>query len=135
MLLFGFIHGHAQTVTLSQLAGTKWIDTDLAATGIHIIREFSRTQITYTAYIESLDKTIVNTFDFYLSDKELSTFDKSKVGKAAKGDYIVIYNDKREVTECLRVMSFSKDKLTIFYKQQPGRIGSVNRTAVYDMVK
>ena len=121
------------TVSTSQLNGTKW----------RVKGETSGNRDEYTLSHEiwrGKDGSF-STYPYYLTDTpitsyEYSKFDYSKVGKNAKGRYIVLANDVLKITYCASIQSFDKTKGVFVTKLvTEGLIGTGDGISEYEMVK
>ena len=121
------------TVSTSQLNGTKW-KTKGSASGD--FDEYTTKQIVW----HRKDGTF-STYPYYITDTpitsyEYSKFDYSKVGKNAKGRYIVLANDVLKITYCASIQSFDKTKGVFVTKLvTTGLIGPSDGIDTYEMVK
>lgn len=121
------------TVSTSQLNGTKWIikgdtsgDFDEYTMSQRIWRRKDCSFSTYPYYIT----------DTPITSYEYSKFDYSKVGKNAKGRYIVLANDVLKITYCASIQSFDKTKGVFVLKLvTKGLIGTGDGISEYEMVK
>ena len=121
------------TVSTSQLNGTKWIikgdtsgDFDEYTMSQRIWRRKDGSFSTYPYYIT----------DTPITSYEYSKFDYSKVGKNAKGRYIVLANDVLKITYCSSIQSFDKTKGVFVTKLvTEGLIGTGDGISEYEMVK
>ena len=121
------------TVSTSQLNGTKW----------RVKGETSGNSDEYTLSHEiwrGKDGSF-STYPYYLTDTpitsyEYSKFDYSKVGKNAKGRYIVLANDVLKITYCSAILSFDKTKGVYVTKLvTTGLIGTGDGISEYEMLK
>lgn len=121
------------TVSTSQLNGTKWKIKGSASGSIY---EFTTNQKIW----RRKDGTF-STYPYYITDTpitsyEYSKFDYSKVGKNAKGRYIVLANDVLKITYCASIQSFDKTKGVFVTKLvTTGLIGTGDGIDTYEMVK
>jgi len=115
------------------LNGTKW-KTKGSASGD--FDEYTTKQIVW----HRKDGTF-STYPYYITDTpitsyEYSKFDYSKVGKNAKGRYIVLANDVLKITYCASIQSFDKTKGVFVTKLvTTGLIGPSDGIDTYEMVK
>ena len=126
--------GMAQvTVSTSQLNGTKWIIKGDTSGDIEVF--------TMSQRISRFKDGTFCTYPYYLTDTpitsyEYSQFDYSKVGKNAKGRYIVLANDVLKITYCASIQSFDKTKGVFVTKLvTTGLIGTGDGIDTYEMVK
>ena len=121
------------TVSTSQLNGTKWI---IKGDTSGDIDEYTQSQEIWRRKDGSF-----GTYPYYLTDTpitsyEYSKFDYSKVGKNAKGRYIVLANDVLKITYCASIQSFDKTKGVFVTKLvTEGLIGTGDGISEYEMVK
>lgn len=97
MIILGFTGISAQTISRSILKSGTWnlllkypssfyTTENMRCTGSTIYED------SYYHYHQNKHKNII-VYKYYLSDKMPRVFDKNKVGKIAKGRYIVMYNE------------------------------------------
>ena len=121
------------TVSTSQLNGTKWI--------IKGDTSGNRDEYTLSHEIWRGKDGSFSMYPYYLTDTpitsyEYSKFDYSKVGKNAKGRYIVLANDVLKITYCASIQSFDKTKGVYVTKLvTTGLIGTGDGISEYEMVK
>ena len=121
------------TVSTSQLNGTKWI---IKGDTSGDIDEYTQSQEIWRRKDGSF-----GTYPYYLTDTpitsyEYSKFDYSKVGKNAKGRYIVLANDVLKITYCASIQSFDKTKGVYVTKLvTTGLIGTGDGISEYEMLK
>lgn len=121
------------TVSTLRLNGTKWIikgdtsgDFDEYTMSQRIWRRKDGSFSTYPYYIT----------DTPITSYEYSKFDYSKVGKNAKGRYIVLANDVLKITYCDSIVAFDRTKGVYVTKLvTKGLIGTGDGTCTYEMVK
>ena len=121
------------TVSTSQLNGTKWrVKGDTSGN----VYEYTQSQEIWRRKDGSF-----STYPYYITDTpitsyEYSKFDYSKVGKNAKGRYIVLANDVLKITYCASIQSFDKTKGVFVTKLvTTGLIGPSDGIDTYEMVK
>ena len=121
------------TVSTSQLNGTKWKNKGDTSGNFD---EYTMKQIVW----HRKDGTF-STYPYYITDTaitsyEYSKFDYSKVGKNAKGHYIVLANDVLKITYCASIQSFDKTKGVFVTKLvTTGLIGPSDGIDTYEMMK
>ena len=121
------------TVSTSQLNGTKWRVKGSTSGSVY---EYTQSQEIWRRKDGSF-----STYPYYITDTpitsyEYSKFDYSKVGKNAKGRYIVLANDVLKITYCASIQSFDKTKGVFVTKLvTKGLIGPSDGIDTYEMVK
>ena len=121
------------TVSTSQLNGTKW---KIKGSTSGDFDEYTMSQRIWRRKDSSF-----STYPYYITDTpitsyEYSKFDYSKVGKYAKGRYIVLANDVLKITYCASIQSFDKTKGVFVTKLvTTGLIGTGDGISEYEMVK
>ena len=121
------------TVSTLRLNETKWI---IKGDTSGDFDEYTTKQIVW----HRKDGTF-STYPYYITDTpitsyEYSKFDYSKVGKNAKGRYIVLANDVLKITYCASIQSFDKTKGVFVTKLvTTGLIGTGDGIDTYEMVK
>ncbi len=90
--IMGVCHINAQTISTSQLIGTKW--KNITSTDVcEEVCEFSKDSITTELrYVEN-NKVVKFKEAYYVSPSIPAEFDNSEVGKNITGAYIVMYNN------------------------------------------
>ena len=130
----------AQTFTLSQLKGCKWVSYELDG-------KVNTIWFTDSAYFDenfytSLNKTATSKMPFYLSDTIEKVFDEAKVGTNTSGKYLIVKSGNAKhgfnLVVC-EIMGISDTDLSIKYNVYSAKttIGGVkfveNFTKVQDM--
>lgn len=106
---------NSQTFTVSQLKNINWERFSPQVTGEGETIKFTNTQyIIYLTY-PRLNKSITQTYPYYLSDTKTLTFDNSQVGKNTKGKYIVVWVEQYQQTYCFDIISVSSDFLKLSF--------------------
>lgn len=106
---------NSQTFTVSQLKNNNWERFSPQVTGEGETIKFTNTQyIIYLTY-PRLNKSITQTYPYYLSDTKTLTFDNSQVGKNTKGKYIVVWVEQYQQTYCFDLISVSSDFLKLSF--------------------
>lgn len=83
------------TFSVSVLKGTKW-GADYSDSDREYRITFSdTTYVTSISFIKS-ERVYNNVYPFYLSDTITKSFDKVKVGKNTKGNYLIFYNENNK---------------------------------------
>jgi len=106
----------AQTFTLSQLKGCKWVSYELE-------NETNTIWFTDSAYYDesfytTLNKTATSKMPFYLSNTIEKVFDESKVGTNTSGKYLIVKKGNAEYGYNLvvcEIMGISSTTLSIKY--------------------
>jgi len=100
---------NSQTFTVSQLKNINWERVYPQLIGEDETIKFTNTQyIIYLTY-PRLNKSITQTYPYYLSDTKTLTFDNSQVGKNTKGKYLVVWVEQYQQTYCFNIISMSDD--------------------------
>ncbi len=106
----------AQTFTMSQLKGCKWVSYELD-------REVNTIWFTDSAYYDesfytTLNKTATSKMPFYLSNTIEKVFDESKVGTNTSGKYLIVKSGNAKhgynLVVC-EIMGISSTTLSIKY--------------------
>lgn len=126
MILFAFVNiCFAQTVSTSELNGTKWTLVspvcDYCERGMSFTMD---TRITTEKY-KRLNKAFKLPLKYYLSPSIPKTFDSSQIGKNRKGSYIIQYVDNSVFW--FKIVDISSTKITLLSK--------LGDTTVYQKVK
>ena len=121
------------TVSTSQLNGTKWIIKGDTSGNVY---EYTQSQEIWRHKDGSFSPSPYYLTDTPITSYEYSKFDYSKVGKNAKGRYIVLANDVLKITYCASIQSFDKTKGVFVTKLvTKGLIGPSDGIDTYEMVK
>lgn len=100
---------YSQSFTTSQLKNINWERVYPQLIGEDETIKFTNTQyIIYLTY-PRLNKSITQTYPYYLSDTKTLTFDNSQVGKNTKGKYLVVWVEQYQQTYCFNIISMSDD--------------------------
>ena len=110
---------NAQTVSLSQLVGTKWRLTKPVFDYCEKTMSFTSTEMTNTSsshYVKrgetkETKRFFSNSYPFYLATAIPTTFNQSVVGKSNSGTYIIKYVGKRVVP--FKILSVSSSQLKL----------------------
>ena len=114
-MLMTAIASNAQTFAVSQLKNAKWERVYPQLIGEDEVINFTNTQfIIYLTY-PRLNKSITQTYPYYLSDTKTLTFDNSQVGKNTKGKYLVVWVEQYQQTYCFDIISVSSDFLKLSF--------------------
>jgi len=106
---------NSQTFTVSQLKNINWERVYPQLIGEDETIKFTNTQyIIYLTY-PRLNKSITQTYPYYLSDTKTLTFDNSQVGKNTKGKYLVVWVEQYQQTYCFDIISVSSDFLKLSF--------------------
>lgn len=106
---------NSQTFTVSQLKNINWERFSPQVTGEGETIKFTNTQyIIYLTY-PRLNKSITQTYPYYLSDTKTLTFDNSQVGKNTRGKYLVVWVEQYQQTYCFDIISVSSDFLKLSF--------------------
>ena len=121
------------TVSTSQLNGTKWrVKGDTSGN----VYEYTQSQEIWRQKDGSFSPSPYYLTDTPITSYEYSKFDYSKVGKNAKGRYIVLANDVLKITYCASIQSFDKTKGVFVTKLvTTGLIGTGDGISEYEMLK
>lgn len=84
-----------KTFSLSVLKDTKWIADYSDSDREYRITFSDTTYVTSVSFIKS-ERVYNNIYPFYLSDTITESFDKVKVGKDTKGNYLIFYNENNK---------------------------------------
>ena len=103
------IASNAQTFAVSQLKNAKWERVYPQLIGEDEVINFTNTQFITKLMYPAQDKTITQTYPYYLSDTKTLTFDNSQVGKNTKGKYLVVWVEQYQQTYCFNIISMSED--------------------------
>ena len=121
------------TVSTSQLNGTKWI---IKGDTSGDFDEYTMSQRIWRRKDGSFSPSPYYLTDTPITSYEYSKFNYSKVGKNAKGRYIVLANDVLKITYCASIRSFDKTKGVFVTKLvTEGLIGASDGIDTYEMVK
>ena len=114
-MLMTAIASNAQTFTVSQLKNINWERVYPQLIGEDETIKFTNTQyIIYLTY-PRLNKSITQTYPYYLSETKTLTFDNSQVGKNTKGKYLVVWVEQYQQTYCFNIISVSSDFLKLSF--------------------
>ncbi len=110
---------HAQVVTISQLANTKWKLAKPVFGYCEKTMSFTNTAVTNTSsshYVKrgetkETKRFFSNSYPFYLATAIPTTFNQSLIGKNNSGTYIIKYVNKRVVA--FKVLSISSVQLKL----------------------
>lgn len=110
---------HAQTVSLSQLANTKWKLTKPVFSYCEKTMSFTSTELTNTSsshYVKRGEtkeskRFFSNSYPYYLAATIPTKFNQSFVGKVKSGAYVIKYVNKRVVA--FKVLSISNAQLKL----------------------
>lgn len=106
---------YSQSFTTSQLKNINWERFSPQVTGEGETIKFTNTQyIIYLTY-SRLNKSITQTYPYYLSDTKTLTFDNSQVGKNTRGKYLVVWVEQYQQTYCFDIISVSSDFLKLSF--------------------
>ncbi len=108
-MLMTAIASNAQTFAVSQLKNAKWERVYPQLIGEDEVINFTNTQFITKLMYPALDKTITQTYPYYLSETKTLTFDNSQVGKNTKGKYLVVWVEQYQQTYCFNIISMSDD--------------------------
>ena len=124
-------------VNTKQLTGTTWemVSPQPGDTSRRIM--FSDSIVTRTINYRLLGTTGESEFKYYLDDDIPSSFDFSQVGKRNSGQYLIKYNSKTNTFMGYKVLGFSCDTLTLYWKPKPNTVvgGNQGVTFVYRKIK
>ena len=138
--LFSTCAVNAQTTyTLDQLVGTKWkalnLPKQIIATFEFTSNEIKYNDKLYLATTGKLWKEINSSKSYYLSNSIPTSFDKTKVGKVQKGQYIILYNSKINRIEYFYIRTLTNDKLVLYHKRDYKDMEDDECTLYYERVK
>lgn len=114
-MLMAAIASNAQSFAVSQLKNAKWERVYPQLIGEEEVINFTNTQYIIKLMYPTLDKTITQTYPYYLSETKTLTFDNSQVGKNTKGKYLVVWVEQYQQTYCFNIISVSKDFFKISF--------------------
>lgn len=126
MILFVFVNiCFAQTVSTSELNGTKW--KLISPVENYSKRGMSFTMDTRTSIVKfkRFNKKFNSPLKYYLSPSIPKTFDSSQIGKNRKGSYIIQYVD--DSVFWFKIVEVSSTKITLLSK--------FGLTTVYQKIK
>ena len=127
LVLFSTCAVNAQTnCTLDQLVGTKWkhVESTIHPYYYYVqINSFTEDSIKseilkYSKNDNEVYKVTKFSKAYYLSDFFPKTFDNSKVGRAKKGLFLIVYNDKAKMMENYIIKSLTLTELELLHKAE-----------------
>lgn len=130
--------------TLSQLVGTVWVDnTDEEEVST---LTFFQTYYTVSVNFKTINKTVENKYEYYLSDTplqqsyDISIFDSLKVGNSEKGTYIIYKYESPKIkkikgVDCYKIESLDNKELLLFHKLTVKSVGGRDVYIRYKRVK
>ena len=115
-------------VSRSQLCGTKWERTFPTSKYSSVEIMFNDSVIVDNYYNRLLDKRVLNSFEYYITDKlpSYSIFYRKYVGQERTGCYIVEYNSKVKRVDYYIVVSLTEKELVLYHRATPGQIPNID---------
>ena len=126
MILFAFVNlCFAQTVSTSELNGTKW--KEISPTYDYCERGMTFTMDTRTTSTKfyKTGKEFNCPLKYYISSSIPETFDSTRIGKSRRGTYIIQFVDNKVFW--FKIVDISSTKITLLSK--------LGDTTVYQKVK
>jgi len=115
LMILGVLNSNAQTIKVSQLKNANWNRISPVIKNINDMVKFTSTEFIMNEQFTRFDKTITQSYPYYLSETKTLTFDNAQVGKETKGRYLVVYVEQYRQTYCFDIISVSDDTLKISY--------------------
>lgn len=126
------ISSHTQTLSVSNLVGTKW---ECKENGKSEIWEFKKDSVIETISYKYIQKTRRYTIPFYLSNDKEEPFDMNKVGSNTSGKYLFEWNSKLQCKMYCEISSMTADKLVLFYEAKEDYVGGNDYYETYSRVR